>query len=153
MLREVDVVVRQAQAQASNMLSHKTFLKKTRRGKVIKVVREHYLRDDLGCGIRGCAECYGEEDDSDAAAPSLSPACAPRLPRRPAPSPCPSLVAEPHYLVLDTNVVLDQIDVLEEAVDGLDNVVVLQTVLEEVRHRSSPVYKRLKDVIYGDVAR
>jgi hypothetical protein len=26
------------------MLSHKTFLKKTRRGKVIKVVREHYLR-------------------------------------------------------------------------------------------------------------
>ena len=137
------------------MLSHKTFLKKTRRGKVIKVVREHYLRDDLGCGIRGCPECYGEEDENDAAAaaPSLSPACAPRLPRRPGPSPCPSLVAEPHYLVLDTNVVLDQIDVLEEAVDGLDNVVILQTVMEEVRHRSSPVYKRLKDVIYGDVAR
>ena len=39
---------------------------------------------------------------------------------------------------------LIQIDVLEEAVDGLDNVIVLQTVLEEVRHRSSPVYKRLK---------
>ena len=69
----------------------------------------------------------------------------PRLPSRPGPSPCPSLVAAPHYLVLDANVVLDQIDVLEETDgDGLDNVVVLQTVLEEVRHRSSPIYKRLK---------
>ena len=56
-------------------------------------------------------------------------------------------MAAPHYLVLDANVVLDQIDVLEEAPDGgdgLDNVIVLQTVLEEVRHRSSPIYKRLK---------
>ena len=54
-------------------------------------------------------------------------------------------MAAPHYLVLDANVVLDQIDVLEETDgDGLDNVVVLQTVLEEVRHRSSPIYKRLK---------
>ena len=53
-------------------------------------------------------------------------------------------MAAPHYLVLDANVVLDQIDVLEEVTDGLDNVVVLQTVLEEVRHRSSPIYKWLK---------
>ena len=90
------------------MLSHKTFLKKTRRGKVIKVVREHYLRDDIGCGILKCPECYGDHDDDDNA-PSLSPACAPRLPRRPGASPCPSLVKEPHYLVLDTNVVLDQV--------------------------------------------
>ena len=43
------------------MLSHKTFLKKTRRGKVIKVVREHYLRDDIGCGIIECPECYGDQ--------------------------------------------------------------------------------------------
>ena len=75
------------------MLSHKTFLKKTRRGKVIKVVREHYLRDDLGCGIIKCPECYG--DDEDGTAPELSPACAPRLPRRPGASPCPSLVKGP----------------------------------------------------------
>lgn len=38
-----------------------------------------------------------------------------------------------------------QIDVLEE--DALCNVIVLQTVLEEVKHRSSSVYKRLKDII------
>jgi exosome complex exonuclease DIS3/RRP44 len=35
--------------------------------------------------------------------------------------------------------------VLEE--DALCNVIVLQTVLEEVKHRSSSVYKRLKDII------
>ena len=34
---------------------------------------------------------------------------------------------------------------LEE--DALCNVIVLQTVLEEVKHRSSSVYKRLKDII------
>ena len=46
------------------MLSHKTFLKKTRRGKVIKVVREHYLRDDIGCGVRGCQDCYDNDDET-----------------------------------------------------------------------------------------
>lgn len=46
------------------MLSHKTFLKKTRRGKVIKVVREHYLRDDIGCGIKGCGDCYDKDDET-----------------------------------------------------------------------------------------
>ena len=31
--------------------------------------------------------------------------------------------------------------------EGLNNVVILQTVLQEVKHRSSPVYKRLRDII------
>lgn len=50
-----------------------------------------------------------------------------------------------HYLVLDTNVVLDQIDVFEE--DVLKNIIVLHTVLNEVKHRSSAVYKKLKNII------
>ena len=29
------------------MQTQKTFIKKTRRGNIIKVVREHYLRDDI----------------------------------------------------------------------------------------------------------
>ena len=40
------------------MLTTRTFLKKTRRGKVLKVVREHYLRDDIPCGV---ADCGSEE--------------------------------------------------------------------------------------------
>ena len=55
------------------------------------------------------------------------------------------MLTEPHYIVLDTNIVLEQIDVVES--DGLHNVIILQTVLQEVRHRSSPIYKRLRDII------
>jgi len=39
------------------MLAQKTFIKKTRRGNIIKVVREHYLRDDIWSGV---GECPGE---------------------------------------------------------------------------------------------
>ena len=51
-----------------------------------------------------------------------------------------------HYLMIDTNVVLEEIDLLEDA-NGLQNVIILQTVLKEVRHRSTAIYKRLKDII------
>jgi len=63
----------------------------------------------------------------------------------------PVFFSEPHYIVLDTNIILNQIDILEVSAKegGFQNVIVLQTVLEEVRHRSSPIYKRLRDVI-GD---
>ena len=61
-----------------------------------------------------------------------------------------SVLASPHYIILDTNIVLEQIDLVES--EGLDNVIILQTVLQEVRHRSSPIYKRLKDII-ADKAR
>ena len=47
--------------------------------------------------------------------------------------------------MIDTNIVLEQIDLLEG--EGLDYVIILATVLEEVRHRSSPIFKRLKDII------
>lgn len=38
-----------------------------------------------------------------------------------------------------------QIDILEE--DVITNVIILQTVLEEIRHKSSTVYKKLKNII------
>lgn len=40
-----------------------------------------------------------------------------------------------------------QVDVLEDP--AIRNVVILQTVLQEVRHRSAPVYKRVKDMIHA----
>ncbi|XP_027700325.1 exosome complex exonuclease RRP44 [Vombatus ursinus] len=112
------------------MLKSKTFLKKTRAGGVLKIVREHYLRDDIGCGASGCTECCGALE---------GPALEPR-PRDPESSLCP----QPHYLLPDTNVLLHQIDILEDPV--IRNVIVLQTVLQEVRNRSAPVYKRIRDV-------
>ncbi|XP_020848099.1 exosome complex exonuclease RRP44 [Phascolarctos cinereus] len=112
------------------MLKSKTFLKKTRAGGVLKIVREHYLRDDIGCGASGCAECCRTQE---------GPALEPR-PRDPESSLCP----QPHYLLPDTNVLLHQIDILEDPI--IRNVIVLQTVLQEVRNLSAPVYKRIRDV-------
>ncbi|KAM3606158.1 uncharacterized protein V6R79_011665 [Siganus canaliculatus] len=111
------------------MLKSKTFVKKTRSGGVMKIVREHYLRDDIFCGSEGCTECKQESTvlQKDAIIES-------------------SLCSFPHYLIPDTNVVLHQIDILEDPV--IRNVIILQTVLQEVRHRSAPVYKRLKDIIH-----
>jgi hypothetical protein len=43
------------------MLHKKSFVRKTRRGNVVKVVREHYLRDDIWCGIPGCTRCAGQQ--------------------------------------------------------------------------------------------
>uniref|UniRef100_A0A1A8MX30 Exosome complex exonuclease RRP44 n=1 Tax=Nothobranchius pienaari TaxID=704102 RepID=A0A1A8MX30_9TELE len=111
------------------MLKSKTFVKKTRSGGVMKVVREHYLRDDIWCGSETCTECKQDSPvlQNDACVES-------------------NLCSYPHYLVPDTNVVLHQIDVLENPV--IRNVIILQTVLQEVRHRSAPVHKRLKDIIH-----
>lgn len=77
------------------MLKSKTFLKKTRAGGVMKIVREHYLRDDIGCGAPGCAACGGAHEG-----PVLEP-----QPLDPASSLCP----QPHYLLPDTNVLLHQV--------------------------------------------
>ena len=41
------------------MQTQKTFIKKTRRGNIIKVVREHYLRDDIWCGSPLCQVSWG----------------------------------------------------------------------------------------------
>lgn len=112
------------------MLTTKTFLRKTKRGNVLKIVREHYLRDDIWCGSTLCKKCHLKEKDRVLDKEVINSS---------------SVYSFPHYLLLDTNVVLHQIDVLEE--DVLENVIILQTVLEEVKHRSSPVYRRLKDII------
>ena len=126
------------------MIKLKTFLKKTRRGKVLKIVREHYLRTDIACGSDICQECPEPMNVTDENTPPKYSTLS-ENPRPSFPTPFPGR----HYLVLDTNIILNQIDVLEVPMTGggLGDVIILQTVLEEVRHRSSPIYKRLKDIV------
>ncbi|XP_036229004.2 exosome complex exonuclease RRP44 [Bactrocera oleae] len=112
------------------MQTIREFTRKTKRGNILKIVREHYLRDDLGCGAQICMNCV--QDETSVAL----------LPERNVKS---TIFPFPHYLVLDTNVVLNQIDVLEE--DAISNVIVLSTVLSEVKHNSSAVYKRFREVV------
>lgn len=74
------------------MLKSKTFVKKTRAGGVLKIVREHYLRDDIWCGSEVCKECKDEAPvlQEDARIES-------------------NLCSYPHYLIPDTNVLLQQV--------------------------------------------
>ncbi|XP_065073059.1 exosome complex exonuclease RRP44 [Ochlerotatus camptorhynchus] len=117
------------------MLTNRVFMKKTRKGGIIKVVREHYLRDDIACGIASCGLCMLTETRTS-------------LDR--APQFCSTAVPGPHYLMLDTNIILYQIDFLES--DAIKNVIVLSTVLDEVRHRSPVIFKRLRKIL-GDPGR
>ncbi|CAK8561942.1 unnamed protein product [Lathyrus sativus] len=100
------------------MLHNKSFVKKTKGGKVMKQVREHYLRDDIYCGAPSCTVC-----DSSGARLSDSAST---------------------ILVVDTNVVLNQIDLLENS--AIDDVVVLSIVLEEVKNKNMSVYNRLRAI-------
>ncbi len=95
---------------------NRVFHRLTRRGKILKVVREHYLRDDISCGASTCPLCSQFEGAASEDATLLS-----------------DKPFRGQYVILDTNTVLHQMDVLEEDVDALRDVIVLQTVMEEVR--------------------
>lgn len=72
------------------MLRSKTFVKRTRKGNVVKVVKEHYLRDDIPCSSPLCKKCTQNE-------PVLSA------------EPRSTAALKPHYLVVDTNVFMGQV--------------------------------------------
>ncbi|KAJ3036866.1 exosome catalytic subunit dis3 [Rhizophlyctis rosea] len=110
------------------MLRNRAFVRKTKRGNIIKVVKEHYLRDDIYCGVSGCPRCNQSNTIGNRTPPRTT-----------------KLVPVPHFIVPDTNVLYHQIDVIEHA--AFVNVIVLQTVLEELRHRSTPVYNRVRALI------
>jgi exosome complex exonuclease DIS3/RRP44 len=98
------------------MLKLKTFLKKTRRGKVLKIVREHYLRDDIGCGSELCEDCQDsdENDDVNMEVDGNSSSKTSKFSQlSETPKSVSSVYKDPHYLVLDTNIILNQMDVLE----------------------------------------
>ena len=82
----------------------------------LQVVREHYLRDDIYSGS------------------PLDPDCDPSAYKLGSDS--------KHYLVVDANVALHQMDFLEH--DAIDDVVVTSVVLDEVRSRNSAAYQRLR---------
>lgn len=110
------------------MLTSKTFVKKTKKGNVLKVVREHYLRDDIWCGSKLCKICKHENPNLESVPQSSS-----------------DLFPSPHYVVPDTNVVLHQVDVLKDSV--FKNVIILQTVQQELRHRHAPGYNAIREIL------
>ena len=102
------------------MLQNKSFVKKTRKGAVVKVVREHYLRDDIPTGSSLDPDCPPDQARLGAGDDTL------------------------HYLIIDTNVALHQLDFLEHR--AVEDVVVCSTVLEEARARDRTSYDRLRSL-------
>ncbi|KAF9654049.1 RNB-domain-containing protein [Thelephora ganbajun] len=128
----VEITIRK-RPRAEAVVTQRKFFKKTARGKVIKVLRERYLRNDVGCGISGCKTCT---QPAQILLPSGGSAES-------------KLFLNGHFIIPDTNVFLAQMDLMES---NLFNppVILLQTVLEEVRHRSLPLYNRLRALVKSD---
>ena len=123
-----------ASTTPTTTLSSKTYLRTLKSGKVQKIVRELYLRRDIPCSYQLCRICL-----------DLAPAGFHNKPERPvlsATPPATKKFPKGHYLVPDTNVFLSSMD-LFEAEGVVQDVIVLQTVLEEVKNRSLPLYHRL----------
>ncbi|KAI1334795.1 mitotic control protein dis3 [Xylariaceae sp. FL0016] len=118
----------------SKSLSSKTYVRSTKSGKVQKIVREVYLRDDIPCSSRLCSRCLASapRSSSNTVAPFV-------LSDKPAGT---KAYPQGHYLVPDTNALLNAMDLFEESSAFFD-VIILQTVLEELRNRSLPLYNRL----------
>ncbi|KAG5643684.1 hypothetical protein DXG03_000517 [Asterophora parasitica] len=132
------------------VVTQRKFFKKTARGKVIKgepastsaqckliaaVLRERYLRDDVACGIHACPSCFTPHN----VLPSAGDTSHASFP-------------EGHFVLPDTNVFLSQMDLVESPL-FTPPIILLQTVIEEVRHRSLPLYNRLNALLKMDEKR
>nr|GAT46083.1 predicted protein [Mycena chlorophos] len=128
----VEITIRK-RPHSEAVISTRKFFKKTARGKVVKVLRERYLRDDVACGIQSCASCDNSTADPLPFAGDTQHKAFP----------------DGHYILPDTNVFLHQMDLMESSLFK-PPIILLQTVMDEVRHRSIPLYNRLKALVRMD---
>ena len=117
-----------ASTTPTTTLSSKTYLRTLKSGKVQKIVRELYLRQDIPCSSQLCTACL-----------DLAPAGFHRKAQPFVLSATPAgtkQYSQGHYLVPDTNAFLSAMDLFESEGGVFQDVIVLQTVLEEVKNRS-----------------
>lgn len=125
-------------------VTQKVFVR-SRNGNATKIVREHYIRDDIPCFSRACetcTECYKPGPSGEIPHPILSET----------PLTLNKGKIGKHYVVIDTNIVLNAIDILENEKVFYD-VIVPQTVLNEVRNQSYPIYMRLRTLTKNEEKR
>ena len=103
------------------MKENKILLIKTRSGKIMRILREHYIREDIEHGIGSV------------------------LDKSPITNPPNSICSKNHWILPDTNIFLNNMDAIEET--QFNNLIILQTVQNELKRRSAPNYKRLKTLI------
>lgn len=132
------------------MQTFRTTIRKNRKGNVLKVISEHYLRDDVYCGCHLCETCPQEEANAP-------------LPCRTSDSTMAQLreylknkgysgglqddSSLPVIVVPDYSLFSHQMDVLESRLPPFANVVVLQSVLEDARRKHHRTYQRIRGLI------
>uniref|UniRef100_A0A914US77 Protein DIS3 homolog n=1 Tax=Plectus sambesii TaxID=2011161 RepID=A0A914US77_9BILA len=111
----------------------KIFHKNTRSGGIVKVVREHYLRNDIPCGLPNCTICPSAERGllSDVDNSSIS-----------------SVINEQHIILVDVSILLHKTDVLAD--DCFSNVIIAQTAWEAVKQKSPPAYKKVHHLVFHE---
>ncbi|GLD92419.1 hypothetical protein PINS_up000952 [Pythium insidiosum] len=125
----------------------------TKRGRIIRTVRERYLRDDLSCSLPHCTLCLADQDTTAAThVMGTTKAVLSPTPRR------------GRYILPTMEVVLRQMDVLEHSTKkkkktrtesgDLDaqeevfaDVIILETVWEHVKRNDLAVYNRLRALL------
>ncbi|KAI5803192.1 hypothetical protein EDC01DRAFT_612030 [Geopyxis carbonaria] len=123
-----------ADSAADTGFASKVFLRSSK-GKCVKIVRELYLRQDIPCSSTLCTQCVLTESNG-----KVKPFVLSASPGKTA------AYKDGHYIVPDTNIFLYCMDVVEHK-SAFYDVVVLQTVLEELRNRSLPLYNRLRSLV------
>ena len=130
-------------ARAPLLYTRPAFFRQTRkRGKIIKTVSERYLRDDLGFG------CHYVDEDITKRRVQEAVVGKPRVIETTQQllsllKPC-----KPSCLVVcDTNVLLHNMDVLEQAEVVMPNLVIPQTALTECRANRMVAYDRTVDLL------
>jgi exosome complex exonuclease DIS3/RRP44 len=84
------------------MLRSKAHVHRNKKGNVVKVVNEHYLRDDIWCSSQICQICTHTTAGSSSSTTSMGPvlSAAPDTTQR---------YPMPHYCLPDTNVFINQV--------------------------------------------
>ncbi|KAI5289628.1 exosome catalytic subunit dis3 [Ascosphaera aggregata] len=128
---------------AANVTS-KVFVRSTKSGKVQKIVRELYLRQDIPCSSKLCPVClsFAPTDANGNVTPFV-------LSERPAGT---RRFTRGHYLMPDTNALLNGMDLFEHT-EAFYDVIILQTVLEELKNISLPLYNRLISLVRSEAKR
>lgn len=162
------------------MQTQRTAIRKNRKGNVLKVVTEHYLRDDIVCGCSLCPSCKSLEaglaqtlgganpkvphprldptspefDATDAAAASPVALLQRYVEAHPDLRTTPlgaalarAAATTPLLLIPDHSVFGAQMDLLESRTAPFSSVIVLQSVLDEMRHRHYKTYQRMRALV------
>ncbi|ODQ65032.1 exoribonuclease required for 3 end formation of 5.8S rRNA [Nadsonia fulvescens var. elongata DSM 6958] len=118
-------------------ISSKVFVRSSKSGNATKIVREQYLRNDIPCSSKLCLICpLNVQADVNGV---VKPFVLSEDPNR-------TKQLGSHYIVIDANIAIQAIDLLEHKATFYD-IIVPQTVLDEVRNRSLPIYARLRSLV------